>query len=87
MKESEIESRGTKLLEQHGWWQFKIEAASKNGIPDRLYIREGRHVFIEWKADVGQPTRQQLRRHAEICLHGGEVRIARGLEDIRDLLI
>lgn len=73
--EKEIERPATFYAERRGWFEFKIMQASKRSIPDRFYARGGRLLFVEYKRPGEKPTRQQLRRHAEMREHGIEVHV------------
>lgn len=85
-RESEIEQQAMDYAEFRGWWQIKIMRASRNGVPDRLLIRRGRVIFIEFKREDELPDRQQLRRHAEIRAQGIEVFVCDNLADAKRIL-
>ena len=80
MRESVTERKGTQRAAARGWLEFKIERANRRGYPDRLYLRAGRLVFIEWKRRGRQPSRQQLRRLLEAA-------IPRSLTSVAELLV
>lgn len=71
--ESSIEAAAVRKAEARGWWQIKIMRASKRGVPDRLFLRNGRYVWIEFKQPGKEPTRQQRLRANEMRAHGAEV--------------
>lgn len=85
-RESELERAAMQFAEAHGWWQIKIERASKNGYPDRELIRNGRTIRIEFKRPGEKPSPQQRRRHDEIRAHGGEVYVIDNIEVAKELL-
>lgn len=84
--ESDIERFSSKEAEREGWFQVKIMRASKRSLPDRLYIKAGRHVFMEWKRDNIPPTEQQKYRHDEMRRHGAEVHVVDSVEKARVIL-
>ena len=47
--ESDNTSDAHKFAERRGWFTFKVESPTFNGLPDRCYIRRGRVVWVEWK--------------------------------------
>lgn len=49
-----------------GWVVRKLRFLDANGAPDRLFGKARRTVVIEFKAPGEEPTRQQLKRHAEL---------------------
>jgi hypothetical protein len=73
MREIEIEGPACAYAESRGWFEIKIERASKNGFPDRFLARRGRIILVEFKAPKEEPTKQQLKRHRELRGHGVEV--------------
>lgn len=76
--EATEEREANKRLKALGWLCEKVKGY-RNGWPDRLYIRQGRVVFAEWKRpdDTAGPNPQQSLRHAEIRAAGGEVFVFR----------
>lgn len=85
-RESEIEQEAMEYAEWRGWWQFKIMRASRNGIPDRLLLRNGQLIFVEFKREGEVPTPQQIKRHAEIRAHGGTVYVCDSLAEAKRIL-
>lgn len=49
-----------------GWTVRKLAFLDIRGAPDRLFGKDGRAVLIEFKAPGEPPTKQQLKRHAEL---------------------
>lgn len=70
--EREIEKDIVADAEAAGWWQVKLMRMSKRGLPDRLFVRRGRFVFLEVKRVGEEPSRQQTNRHNELKEHGVE---------------
>ena len=87
MREIEIERPACKFAESRGWFQFKIEKASKGAIPDRFLARKGRIILIEFKAPNKEPETQQFKRHKELRAHGVEVFVVDNLDDARRILL
>jgi hypothetical protein len=79
-RESAIERRAAKRAQARGWWQIKIQQASKRGVPDRLFVKGEpgfftRYVWIEFKALGEEPSPQQRLRIAELIAQGCEVHV------------
>lgn len=70
--ESTIEGKAVAFAKSRGWWEAKIMRANKRGIPDRLFIRWGRVVFIEFKREGEVASMQQQLRMAELIAQGVE---------------
>lgn len=85
VREIEIERPASAYAELRGWFEAKIERASKRGFPDRFYARDGRIVLVEYKAPGEKPTPQQIRRHQELREHGVEVHVIDSLEAAYEL--
>ena len=85
--ETEIEAPASDFAETRGWMQCKIMKLSKRAWPDRLFIRRGRVIFIEFKRPGEEPTQQQLYRHNQIRAHGVEVFWTDNLERAKEILI
>jgi hypothetical protein len=87
--ESDNTSKAHKYAEKRGWFTFKVESPTFNGLPDRCYIRRGRVVWIEWK----RPGRGesglsaiQVRRIKEMREHGAEVHVLDDLDEFKELM-
>jgi len=76
MLESDLERAAMQYAEKRGWFEFKIEKASKGGLPDRFLSRFDRGVIlVEFKRDGEEPSAQQLKRHKELRDHGVTVKV------------
>lgn len=84
--EKTIEAQGEEYAEKRGWWCCKFTSPSLRGVPDRIYIRRGRVVFIEWKKFGEEPTAQQHKRHRDMRAHGAEVHWVDTLEEAMEIL-
>lgn len=85
--EKEIEKDISDFALLRGWWYGKFVMPGKRAVPDRLFIRRGRHVFIEVKKDGEVPTRQQLKRHKDMRDHGAEVHWVDNVEAAKRILM
>lgn len=80
MRESKIESVVCKYASDHGWLVFKFSAPNHRGVPDRLMIKDGVTVYVEFKAPGKKPTGLQLRTHDKIRKAGATVLIIDDIE-------
>lgn len=76
----DVEAPAIQYAERRGWWHIKITSPSLNGLPDDLFVRRGHYLWIEFKAPGEEPSAQQLKRHAEMCEKGMDVRWTDNLE-------
>lgn len=72
MKESAVETHMIKKAKEAE--VFILKNTGMNGIPDRLIVKKGRHVWVELKRPGEEPTVLQreimwkLRRHGATCI-------------------
>lgn len=67
-----IEKRLCQYARDKGWYTRKFTSPGHRGVPDRLFIRKGRHVFMELKAHAGRLTPLQQHEIDLIIAAGGE---------------
>ena len=60
MAESKLENDCCAYGITRGWWNVKFKSPSRNGLPDRLFIRNGIVVFVEFKKE-GEDLRPQQK--------------------------
>lgn len=70
MSESKFEQKISRKLETKGWLSVKLIQTSKNGIPDRMYLRAGQMFFIEFKSSIGRLSEVQKYRIKELRSKG-----------------
>lgn len=87
MREVEIERPACSFAESKGWFQFKIEKASKNGIPDRFFARNSLIILIEFKRPGEEPNAQQQKRHRELRKQGVPVFVVDNLDEAKRILL
>jgi len=66
MTESKFEQNWSKKAQKKGWYSVKIIQASKNGMPDRMYLKNGMIFFVEFKAKKGKLSKLQEYRISEL---------------------
>lgn len=59
MLESTIEKKVSDFAKDQGWLSYKFTSPSNRGVPDRLYLKEGVCIFIEFKATGKKPSKLQ----------------------------
>lgn len=74
IRERDIEAKVVKWAKNNGWLTYKFVSPSQRGVPDRIFIKEGHIVFIEFKAPGKKPTQLQAHtikklREAECEVH------------------
>ena len=63
------------MLALQGWasWAIPASGYGKNGAPDRVAIKEGRHIWLEFKTGKRQLTQAQCEYIAELEAAGATV--------------
>lgn len=87
MKESQIEKSLVKRVKDCGGLCYKFVSPMNPGVPDRIIITpEGRTVFVELKTEVGRLANIQRYQIEEMRKRGADVRVAKGIEAVKDLV-
>lgn len=86
IRESKVEKQAREYAEATGWWVAKFVSPGKKAVPDRLFIKRGIVVFIEFKRPGEEPTRQQYLRMKEMKKHGAIVRWFDSFEEAKEWL-
>jgi Holliday junction resolvase len=87
IKESDVQRTIKEWLQWHGYYVIKIHQSlgSVKGIADLYAIKNGVHYWIEVKMPKGKLSDSQYYFKSEIEAHGGHFRLARGIEDLKEL--
>jgi hypothetical protein len=70
MRESTIERAVCAYAKSRGCLVLKLSGPNQKGQPDRMFIRGGRVLFIEFKAPGKKPTALQMKWIADLFLQG-----------------
>ncbi|AAQ63368.2 endonuclease [Burkholderia phage BcepNazgul] len=81
VRETRIEDQTNDWAKANGWFVAKFVSPGQRGVPDRMYIRSGIVVFIEFKRKDAEPKRHQYNKHDEMRRHGAYVHWADNHED------
>lgn len=66
MLEKTIEKNCVKWAESQGWLSYKFVSPSNRGVPDRIFLRDGKTVFVEFKKPGGETSALQVRQIEKI---------------------
>jgi hypothetical protein len=86
MLERNIERKVCEMAKAAGWLAFKFVSPAQRGVPDRIFIKDGRIVFIEFKAPGAMPTKLQWRMIDRLRGAGCEVHVCDSVEGGCDAL-
>jgi hypothetical protein len=59
--EKKIEQAACRYAKSRGALVYKFSSPAHRGVPDRLFIKNGRVLFLEFKAPGKKPTKLQQR--------------------------
>jgi G:T-mismatch repair DNA endonuclease (very short patch repair protein) len=86
MRESEIEKRVCAYAKQNQWLAYKFVSPNNRGVPDRIFIRQGVMMFIEFKAPGKVPTKLQYKVMSRIEDEGFRVYVVDSVECGKQLI-
>ena len=86
MRESTIERNCSKWAIDNGWLSYKFSSPSQRGVPDRIYIKDGNTVFVEFKAFGKKPTQYQQHTIDKMSAHGATVFVIDDFEGFKHVM-
>lgn len=87
VKESQIERHLVDGVRSLGGMCIKFVSPGTLGVPDRIIITAtGRVIFVELKTEIGRLAKIQQYTIGEMQKRGADVRVVKGLAQVRDLL-
>lgn len=87
MREKYIEDAVVRWAKRAGWFVRKLNWIGVTGAPDRIFIKRGAVVFIEFKRPGGSVQPDQADEHRLMAACGAEVLICDDVQQgIRHLL-
>lgn len=81
-RESEVQAKKMKELQEDGFYVIKLVSTNKNGIPDLIAVKPtGEILFVEVKAAKGRLSKLQEYRIKELRDKGFNVEVYTDAED------
>ena len=84
--EKKFERDTVRKAQLEGWKVKKIVTPGRRGSFDRIFIRAGRHVWIEFKDPTGSPSELQLKEYDDLIAHGAEAYFCDNYADAKKIL-
>ena len=69
--EKKIEQKAKRWARDHGWYARKFTSPSQRSVPDDLFLKNGKVIFIEFKREGETPTPSQWEEIKTIRRKGG----------------
>lgn len=85
-RERTVERPAVSWATARGWWQRKYKTPGNNGVPDRQFVKKGKHLYVEFKRPGKEPTDFQEIIHGEMRQAGMDVQWADDLGDFKKIL-
>jgi hypothetical protein len=79
--EKVIEEKVCDYAKSQGWLVYKFTSPARHAVPDRLLLRNGRVIFIEFKRGGEKPSPPQEREHKRLRDAGITVYVIDNVED------
>lgn len=86
ISESNIEMDVVRHAIQTGWWTAKFTSQAKAHVPDRIFIKDGKTIFIEFKATGEKARPAQVKRIEEMRKHGAIIFVIDDIDEGRKVL-
>ena len=71
IRESAVEAALGRFARENGIWTRKFSSPAHRGVPDRIFMRSGKILFLEIKRPGEKPTALQLHELQQIRSAGG----------------
>lgn len=85
-REKDVERAAVQWAERAEWWVRKFSSPGHRAVPDRVFAKNGRVVWIEFKAPGEKPRRDQELEMERMRAHGMEVYWVDDPNDAIDIL-
>lgn len=85
-RESKVEKEACKYAELRGWMVVKLMLCSIDSMPDRMFMRKGVVIFIEFKRPGEEATVKQAKRHRDIQAKGVKTFVCDDLDQAKEIL-
>lgn len=79
-QEKFIEKKVSDAFVKAGWLSRKCQWVGRNGAPDRLFIKRGVFIFVEFKQRGRKPTELQAAEHERLREQGVRVEVVDSVE-------
>lgn len=86
LSEAAIERQSCAAAKKDGWLVYKWVSPQNRGVPDRIFIKAGRVVLIEFKKFGKRPTKLQAHIHAKLSKEGMEVHVVDSVQSCAAIL-
>lgn len=86
MRESKIEGDSCEYARKKGWYERKYTTPGRKSAPDRIFIKCGQVLFIEFKATGKKATELQKKHHEKLRDQKMVVFVSDDIDDAKMIL-
>ena len=86
MQERYIEKKVCAFAKANGWTHRKLQWIGRSGAPDRVFIKNGRVIFVEFKQLGKKPSPNQKIEISVLREAGAEVHVCDDIETGKRIL-
>jgi len=85
--EKKIERDSVRVAKVHGWKSRKVTSPGTRGAFDRIFIKGGKHIWIEYKdPDTGVIGDLQQEEYEDLIEHGAEAHFVDSVKGTKKIL-
>lgn len=85
--EIDLETDAVKWARRRGWYSRKFRAPGRRAAPDRIFVFQGRVLFIEFKRLGNEPTDQQREELDDLRKVGAHAIWLDSIEDFQAVIL
>ncbi|WP_221897347.1 VRR-NUC domain-containing protein [Bathymodiolus japonicus methanotrophic gill symbiont] len=78
--EAKIETKICSFAESKGWISFKFTSPGNNGVPDRIFFKDGKTILVEFKSKEGKLSEVQKFQIKKLKKSGIFVKVVSSIE-------
>jgi hypothetical protein len=86
MLESKIQASCLKYAKSKGWIALKIIKCNINGMSDSILFKDGKTIFVEFKAEKGVQSHLQQYVEKQLIDQGFKYYLIKSLEKFKEIL-
>lgn len=83
--EATIERAVCDYAKRRGWLAYKFTSPANRAVPDRMFVRGGVVLFVEFKSPGKKPTKLQAHEHDKLRAAGAWVFVVDNVDAGREL--
>ena len=81
--EKDIERKACQWAKSQGWLVYKFTSPNYRSVPDRMFLKHGTTVFLEFKRPGGKLTEGQRREIQKLNEAGFIAEVVYSVEDVQ----